>query len=206
MNPKKLLQILEICCPIFTKAEGKNGEPDTTTPLGYAIWFFARVAGVWKAIWSKDNDVIIIADKFINFCLALAFSVAILPLVLGLWILGNLIFSIRYDNRHGRQSHLFLMYSFVLILFIALGILFVDYNNNGAVQESINGCISQSVDQINEMNPRENVRKPFVAETVTEVPAVTEPEVVTEPEITTAETISEPVEYEEGYVLQRISR
>ena len=200
MNPKKFLQILEILCPIFTKVEDKNGNPDSTTPGGYAVWLAARVSGCFKAVWT-DNEIMDVTDKFVMFFVKIFISILVFPFALLMWTIGNLIFSIRYDKRKNNKSHLFLMYSFVVVLFIALGVMLVDYHYNGEITEQINISITDTVNDIQDMqtkrsNPRQSGVKPTNSELI-----VTE----TTTQIVT-EVIMTEQEESDGYTIQRKTR
>ena len=208
MNPKKLLQILEIVCPIFTHAEDDKGNVNTNSPLGYAIWFFARIAGVIKEIWKENNECVETAAKLVMLLIRIAFSIALLPIVLLLWIIGNLIFSIRYDKKH--KSHLFVYYSFVTALLIALCVMVADYKSEGKIQEMITTNISQSIDDIKpEVTTTVIKREPTRSIAVNAEEKPVQEEVILVTEITEASTeVSTEiiVNEDEGYSIQRKSR
>lgn len=156
-NLKKMLQILDIICPAFSrKVRTADGGVDSTTPSGYAVWFGSRCFNIVDAIWHESEEREKVNDIF-KFFANLVLSIIVFPFAFVVWGIGNLIFSIHYDKKN--KTHLFWLYSFTAALIVALCVMVADYECNGKITDNINTSINSVEEAFKSSTPERNVSR-----------------------------------------------
>lgn len=209
MNVKKTLAILEILCPMFRNAEGKNGSVNYNTPEGHLLFLPEQAKIVFRAIWCPDNEVLNATERLFRFIINMIFTLALMPVMLVIWIISQLVFAMHYDHKqreHGSKSYLMLMYSTLTILFISLIAMTINYyQNKEPISIDLTQQVLSGINLESEPEPKRNIIRTYKEEdnflVVTESEhkqssdsdgcsssAIAEPE----PELTISDTIPEP--------------
>lgn len=171
-NLKKMLQILDIICPAFSrKVRTADGGVDSTTPSGYAVWFGSRCFNIVDAIWHESEEREKVDDVF-KFFANLVLSIIVFPFAFVVWGIGNLIFSIHYDKKN--KTHLFWLYSFTAALIVALCVMVADYECNGKITDNINTSINSVEEAFKPSTPERNVSRAVSEEEPEEEPVISE--------------------------------
>lgn len=171
-NLKKMLQILDIICPAFSrKVRTADGGVDSTTPSGYAVWFGSRCFNIVDAIWHESEEREKVDDIF-KFFANLILSIIVFPFAFIVWGIGNLIFSIHYDKKN--KTHLFWLYSFTAALIVALCVMVADYECNGKITDNINTSINSVEEAFRPSTSERNVSRAISEEEPEEEPVISE--------------------------------